>query len=141
MLPASCCMNARLAQKAQQIEEFVNDLISIKSASLEEYSKDKKTKAACERYLERIIESLVDLAHIKIRVMGLRTPEDDKETFDILASAGIITRELAVSLKEAKGMRNILAHQYGDIDDTIIFESIDGDIETDAMEFVSAVLK
>jgi len=36
----------------------------------------------------------------------------------------IISAELAQKLKDAKGMRNIISHQYGTINDEIIFEAI-----------------
>ncbi|EDX77266.1 hypothetical protein MC7420_403, partial [Coleofasciculus chthonoplastes PCC 7420] len=37
---------------------------------------------------------------------------------------GIITTELASELAQAAGMRNILVHQYKDIDSTIVFAAI-----------------
>ena len=49
--------------------------------------------------------------------------------------------ELFKSLKEAKGMRNIIAHQYGKIDDSIIFEALNGELEKDIKKFVKTILK
>lgn len=74
-----------------------------------------------------------------IREKGLRTPEDDKNAFDILANEKIIPEILAKKLKEAKGMRNIIAHKYGKIDDEIIFESLTTEIEMDATEFLENI--
>ena len=36
-------------------------------------------------------------------------------------------------------MRNILAHEYGKIDDEIVFNAIKSELEKDANEFVSAI--
>ena len=44
-------------------------------------------------------------------------------------------------LKEAKGMRNILAHQYGKVDDKIIFDSITNELKKDVKNFIKAVIK
>jgi uncharacterized protein YutE (UPF0331/DUF86 family) len=35
-----------------------------------------------------------------------------------------IDKRLSSKLKEAKGMRNIIAHEYGNIDDKIVFKSM-----------------
>ncbi|MBI5148688.1 DUF86 domain-containing protein [Candidatus Pacearchaeota archaeon] len=105
-------MNKRIKDKIEEIEKYLDELGEIKPNNLKEYIKDFKTKAACERYTERIIEAVVDLAFLIIREKGFRIPEGDKEAFDILAKEKIISGELAEKLKEAKGMRNILAHEY-----------------------------
>ena len=43
----------------------------------------------------------------------------------------IVSVELAEKLKDAKSMRNILAHEYGIVDDTIVFESITEELGND----------
>ena len=63
------------------------------------YLSDLKTKAACERYFEKIVESLIDLAYLIIKEKSLKAPEGDKETFDSLANAQIIPESLAIKLK------------------------------------------
>jgi len=42
---------------------------------------------------------------------------------------------LAKKLRDAKGMRNILAHQYGQVDDKIVFNATK-EIETDVNDFI-----
>ena len=48
----------------------------------------------------------------------------------------IISKQLSRNLQKAKGMRNVLAHQYGNINDTIIFNALSEEIERDIGEFV-----
>ena len=88
-----------------------------------------------------IIEATIDLAFMIIKEKGLRIPEEDKETFDILEKEQIITKELSAKLKDAKGMRNILSHQYGNIDDEIVFESITEELDRDVREFIECLQK
>ena len=66
-------------------------------------------------------------------------PEDDKQAFDSLTQFKIIEPELATRLKEAKGMRNFLAHQYGSVDDKLVFKAITQELENDVRAFLSAV--
>ena len=51
----------------------------------------------------------------------------------------VISKDLAAKLKDAKGMRNIIAHRYGNIDDEIVFESITKELNNAAVEFLAAV--
>jgi uncharacterized protein YutE (UPF0331/DUF86 family) len=48
----------------------------------------------------------------------------------------IISKELSIKLKNAKGMRNIVAHKYGTVDDRIVFEAITEELLKDANEFI-----
>lgn len=131
----------RIPDKIESIEIYLGELLEITPENFRQYSSDKKTKAACERYFEKIVEAAVDLAFLIVKQQGLKIPEEDKEAFDILAADEIINPELAVKLKEAKGMRNILAHQYGTVDDEIVFRSITEEIGRDTREFIKCVKK
>ena len=112
----------KIKDKIEEVEKYLNELISIMPHNFEEYKQNLEKKAACERYFEKIIEAVIDLAFLVIKEKQLKIPEEDKETFDILAEEKIISKELAEKLKDAKGMRNILSHQYGNVDDKIIFD-------------------
>ncbi|MDD5162949.1 MAG: DUF86 domain-containing protein [Candidatus ainarchaeum sp.] len=132
-------MNARIQDKIREIENYLEELSEILPSSFREYSFDLKSKAACERYFEKIVEAIVDLAFLVIREKGLQTPEEDKEAFDILCKAKIIDAPLATRLKEAKGMRNFLAHQYGAIDDKIVFKALKKELRKDAGIFIASI--
>src|SRR3990167_8210337 len=117
-------MNAKIKDKILNIERYLSEFETIIPANLSDYVSDFKTKAACERYFEKIIEAVVDLAFLILNELNEIIPEEDKQAFDILFNHGIITWQLSQRLKEAKGMRNIISHQYGNVDDEVVFESI-----------------
>jgi len=48
----------------------------------------------------------------------------------------IIDTNLAERLQDAKGMRNILSHRYGEIDNRTVFESIKKELLIDIKEFL-----
>ena len=133
-------MNRKI-DKIQEIEKFLEELTSVLPSDFEEYKSDFKIKAICERYFEKIIEAVIDLAFIIIKDKGLKIPEEDKEAFDILVKEKIISEKLAEKLRDAKGMRNIIAHEYGKIDDEIIFEAITTELEKDIEEFIEDIKK
>jgi len=129
----------RIEDKKQQIEKFLFELKEFIPNSYDDYRQDIKIKAFCERYFEKIIEAINDLAILIIKDKRLPLPSEDEKAFEIISNAKIISENLASKLKQAKGMRNRLAHQYDKIDDEIIFEAITTEIIKDASEFLECV--
>ena len=57
----------RIKDKIKEIEEFLSQLKDIVPSNLEEYKADIEKKAACERYVEKVIEAVTDLAFLIIK--------------------------------------------------------------------------
>jgi uncharacterized protein YutE (UPF0331/DUF86 family) len=74
-----------------------------------------------------------------IRERNLRSPETEEQSFFILAKNNIITEKLANRLSEAKGMRNVIIHNYKNVDDEIVFSSVTKEIVLDATEFIDCI--
>lgn len=129
----------RINDKIEEIENYLSELLEIIPKSFDGYLHDLKTKAACERYFEKIIEAIIDLAFLIIKDKNFKIPEDDKNAFDILVEEEIISKELAEKLKDAKGMRNLIAHEYGIVDDELVFHSITEELEKDTKEFIKNI--
>lgn len=132
---------SRITDKIAEIEEYASELEGFMPNDLDKYLNDIKTKAACERYFEKITEAIVDLAFLILKDLGLKIPEDDKTAFDMLAKEKLVHHDIAEKLKNAKGMRNILAHQYGNVDDEIVFNSITKEIIKDTRMFLKGIKK
>lgn len=133
----------RIIEKISEIEEFITQLYNFipEDINLEDYQNDFKIKAIGERYFEKIIEAVEDLAFLVINHKEFKYPEYEKEVFDILYENKLIREELAKRLKAAKGMRNIIAHQYGEIDDELVFKAISQELEKDVNEFIDLIEK
>ena len=134
-------MEAKIKDKIEEIEELSFELWEITPNDFDEYLRDYKIKAACERYFEKIIGAVVDLAFLIIKENRFKIPEEDKQAFDILAEESVISVKLAEKFKDAKGMRNIIAHNYGELDDEIVFDSITQEIQRDVDEFINSLNK
>ena len=134
-------MNERIKGKIKDIKNYLEQLSKIKPNKFEEYEKDFKTKAACERYFEKIAEAVVDLAALVIKEKDLQMPEKDYEAFEILEKENIIDSNLTKKLKDMKGMRNIIAHQYGDVNDEFMYTAINKEIEDDVKTFLEIIKK
>lgn len=131
----------RIDDKVSETEDFLEFLSERIPVSLEEYRNNLEKKAICERYAEKIIEAIVDLAFLVAKYLKIEISEDikDNEIFDALAGKKIISLELCKKLQEAKGMRNIIAHEYGKISDEIVFEAVSLELEKDVRKFISGI--
>ena len=134
-------MEERIKDKVEEIEGLLSELNEIRVDSIEEYLDDVKTRAACERYFEKIVEAIMDLSFFVIREKELKMPEEDEGALKILAGAGIIDENLYSRLSNAKGMRNFIIHQYEKIDDELVFEALSGELEKDVTEFLDKIKK
>jgi len=132
---------SRINDKILEIEGYIQELNEILPQTFEEYISNFEKRAACERYFEKIIESVVDLTFLVIQGRKLKTPEDEESSFMLLSKEKIISDELAKKLKDAKGMRNIIAHEYGKIDDELVYEAITEQLEKDINEFIDVIKK
>ena len=129
----------RINEKIEEIEAYIQEPSEIMPLDFEEYVYNNEKKAACERYFEKIVEAIIDLAFLVIREERMQTPEEDKQAFDVLEQKQVISSNLSERLREAKGMRNIIAHEYGKIDDEIVFESIKDQLIPDVEEFIKQI--
>ncbi len=130
-------MNKRAIDKIIEIKNYLEKLESVLPQNFEEYGSDWKLRDICERRFEKIIGAVLDLTFIIIKEKGLKMPEDEENAFDILLFNRIISNNLCIKLKNAKSMRNIIAHEYGKIDDFIVFNAITEELIKDVEEFLN----
>ena len=59
-------------------------------------------------------------------VTGLRLglPGEESDLFEKLARRDVISGAMTETLRRMKGMRNLLVHDYGRIDDELVFETV-----------------
>src|SRR3989344_2058823 len=132
---------SRVNEKINEIQNYLNELMEMAPNTAEDYESSKIVRAACERYFEKVVESVTDLAFIVITLKKFRVPDDDIDSFRILEENGIIDDELYNRLKDAKGMRNFIAHQYGQINDKMVYEAIKEELRKDIKKFIEIIQK
>ena len=93
--------------------------------SFENYQNNFEKKATIERTLELMIQAAIDInRHLITKKLRLPFPETAKQSFLQLQQENILTEALAKQLAKSAGLRKILAHEYLELDDTIIYQSI-----------------
>jgi uncharacterized protein YutE (UPF0331/DUF86 family) len=89
------------------------------------FEADFMKRDAIAANLQRAAEQAIDLANHIIRKGKLGLPKDSRDSFTILAGAGAISEELALKLKGMVGFRNILVHDYRELDLNIMKDVIE----------------
>ena len=131
----------RLLAKIDVLEGYLKELREILPASFEEYKKVEKRRA-CERLLQVSIECVIDICGLMVIGLRLGLPAEEDDLFDKLEQAGIITSSRKESLKKMKGFRNILVHEYGQVNDMIVYEILQNnlnDFEAFKQEVLQAI--
>jgi uncharacterized protein YutE (UPF0331/DUF86 family) len=65
-------------------------------------------------------EAALDLANILIRERGLGAPQSSRDSFRILAEAGLLPADLSDRLQRMIGFRSIAVHQYQQLDIAVV---------------------
>lgn len=71
------------------------------------------------------IEACVDVAQHICASEGWGPPETNGEAMSLLARHGVLTPELADALRRAVGFRNVLVHDYVDVDDAVVLRQLE----------------
>ena len=117
--------------KLDNLREYVKYLKGYSACTIEDLKSDHTLRGAVERYLHLSAECVIDIAEMMISELGLRKPEEYKESIDILGEAGIIPDDFAYYFSPVAGFRNILVHEYTKID----LEEVHRHLQKDLADF------
>lgn len=113
----------RILAKVDQLDGYVAELKEIAPKSFAEYQKVEK-KRACERLLQVSIEVIIDICNLLVSGLRLGLPAEEDDLYRKLVEADIMTKEMGETLREMKGFRNVLVHEYARVDDRIVYEAV-----------------
>ena len=113
----------RVLAKLDELDGYVGELRAIAPRSIEAYAQIEK-KRSRERLVQMAVEATLDACAILVTGLRLGLPGEEDDLFEKLTRRGAISAEMAEALKRMKGMRNILVHEYGRIDDELVFETV-----------------
>ena len=70
--------------------------------------------------LQRACEQALDMANHVVAARKLGWPRTSAESFDLLERAGLVSAAMAGQMKAMVGLRNVVVHQYQDLDLDIV---------------------
>jgi uncharacterized protein YutE (UPF0331/DUF86 family) len=119
-------------KRLNKLDEYLALLRAYERYSFEQFSADPERYGSAERFLHLAIETLSDLGNHIIADLGLGTVNSYSDIPAILADNGYLESELKEKWTQMIGFRNVLVHEYLEIDRAIVFDVLQnrlGDIE------------
>jgi uncharacterized protein YutE (UPF0331/DUF86 family) len=125
-----------IAKKLALIETCVRDLRSLSRPA--DIAHDVREERFVEHTLQIAIQASLDAASHVVSDERLGEPQTNRELFDLLAKGGYISADLAGSLRDMAGFRNILVLGYQDVDLGVVRDVVQNRLD-DLLAFVHAL--
>lgn len=107
-----------------KLEQYLRRLRELSKVSLDAYMKDQILRDSAERNLQLAAQVCIDIGNHVIADRGYRAPYGYGDIFSVLMEEGLLPKELAGTMRQIAGFRNILVHDYLEIDSKIVYESL-----------------
>lgn len=120
------------SRRLEALHKYLGNLKAFREVEQVEFVREPALHDLAERYLHLVVEACLDLANHWIADQALPTPDSNRDSFSILERADELAPELADKLRGWAGFRNILVHEYLEIDHAITYQAIQhelGDLE------------
>lgn len=113
-----------MRRKLSRLNMYLEKLKPVSEKSLKEYKKDAYLRYSAERLIQLIVECASDINNHVVVERKKRPPEDYVNSFVKAAEEGLISQGLADRIKHSGGMRNILVHEYMEVDDEKVYAAM-----------------
>lgn len=105
-----------IANRISKLREYVKVLRELQKASFQEFVSNSRIRYSSERCLHLAIECTINIGNHVISALQLRKPEEYHDIALILKENGIIPVEFAERFVKMIKFRNILVHDYVNLD-------------------------
>ena len=129
----------RILAKIDELDAYLGELRQIAPSGYDEYQQIEK-KRSCERLLQLCIECVIDVCKLIVAQLRLGLPSEENDLFTKLENKGLLSRQVAEDVRQMRGFRNILIHEYAAIDDELVYTYVSarlGDFESFKKEILT----
>jgi uncharacterized protein YutE (UPF0331/DUF86 family) len=109
-------------KRLNKVEEYLTILNKIQRYSLDELLSDPEKYGSAERFLQLTIEALNDIGSHLIADLNLGIVESAGDIPRLLCGKGYFGEELRDTWIHMIGFRNILVHDYLDVDRQVVYD-------------------
>ena len=111
-----------IRKRLTKLDEYLEILHSLQKYSLEEFVSNPEHYGSAERFLQMAVETTIDIGNHIVSDLGLGTVNWYSDIAIILEEKGHISAELREKWIRMVGFRNILVHDYLEVDRTIVYD-------------------
>lgn len=111
-----------IRRRLQKLDEYMLILESLRRYTLEEFLADPERYGSAERFLQLAIEILNDLGNHLVADLRLGAVDTYADIPALLAKHGRISEEQRRTWTRMIGFRNVLVHEYLEVDHRIVHD-------------------
>jgi uncharacterized protein YutE (UPF0331/DUF86 family) len=132
----------RILAKIDELDGYLDELKQIAPSHYDEYRQIEK-KRSCERLLQLCTEGcVIDVCKLFVAQLRLGLPSEENDLFTKLENKGLLSHHVAEVVRQMRGLRNILIHEYAAVDDELVYTYVSarlGDFESFKKEILIAL--
>ncbi len=113
--------------KIGYIHDAMNEVVNHLPGKLGEFMQLGMIKHGIYKKVEFALQNVIDICSVIHADMDLGVPESEDDILNNLEKNKVFTPRVITIIREMKGFRNVLVHRYGEIDDTIAFNTLKED--------------
>src|SRR3989344_3167977 len=106
----------------QKLRAYLDDLEELLPSDVEEFLAHKSHHYSISMLMLNIVTCCMDIGSEIISLKQLTVPATYKDIFRTMEKEGIISSSLSRKMRDLVGLRNILAHEYGEVNLEILYE-------------------
>ena len=110
-----------LIRKLGYLQKNLDLLTPYRALSEQELTGTPEKKFAVERLMQTAIESVIDCSRLLVLIEEWRKLRDERDALIVLAEHAVIADDLCERLQRAKGFRNVLVHEYVEVDPHLLY--------------------
>jgi len=129
-----------IQKRLEKLNQYVGLLEKLSEQPLNRVLTDPFVRGNVERYLQLAIQVSLDIGNHILAEIQTRAPEEYRDIFILLGENKVLPVELAEKMAQLAGLRNILVHDYLEIDLNRIYEFLKTDL-SDFREFAKYISK
>lgn len=112
----------KLNKNIQTIEKYLKILDEFKIKSVQEFEENINDSLAISMALFTILNATIEIGEEIIEEKDLDFPTSYKEIFMIIGKSKLISKKLCEDLSNFMKQRNMIAHQYDEIENSKIYD-------------------
>ena len=113
-----------IRKRLNKLDEYLAILHGLQRYGLEEFVDDPERYGSAERFLQLAIETVTDMGNHVIADLALGVVNHYNDVPTLLAKYGYLDADLKEEWIRMIGFRNILVHEYTDIDRRIVYDAL-----------------
>ncbi len=118
-----------LLRRLQKLDEYLQILRQLQHYSRDEFLASPERYGSAERFLQLAIETLTDIGNHVIADLNLGVVDWYSDVPRLLHEAGYIDENLRATWTRMIGFRNILVHDYLNVDRGIVYQVLHENLE------------